>query len=59
MPWLSLGWTLKTELIADRSWRTRSQLEIAIVEYARWFNHLRLHSSLGFVSPAEHEARTG
>jgi len=46
----------KTELIADRVWRTRSQLEIATVEYIGWFNHARLHSSLGNVPPAEYEA---
>jgi len=49
--------SLKTELIANRVWRTRSQLEIAIVEYIGWFNHARLHSSLGYLPPAEHEAR--
>ena len=31
--------SFKTELIADRVWRTRSQLELAIVEYVAWFNH--------------------
>lgn len=30
--------TLKTELIADRVWRARSQLELAIVEYLGGFN---------------------
>jgi putative transposase len=35
--------TFKTELVADRSWRTRSQLELAVVEYVSWFNHERLH----------------
>jgi putative transposase len=48
--------TLKTELIADRVWRTRSQLELAIVEYLGWFNHDRLHQSLGDIPPAEFEA---
>jgi transposase InsO family protein len=46
----------KTELIADRVWRTHAQLEIATVEYIGWFNHARLHSSLGNVPPAEYEA---
>ncbi len=31
--------TFKTELIADRVWRTRSQLELAIVEWVSWFNN--------------------
>jgi transposase InsO family protein len=48
--------TLKTELMRDRVWRTRSQLELAIVEYLGWFNHDRLHASLGDLPPAEFEA---
>ncbi len=47
--------TFKTELLADRSWRTRSQLELAVVEYVSWFNHERLHESLGDRSPVEFE----
>ncbi len=39
--------TFKTELIADRVWRTRTQLELAIVEWVAWFNNDRLHASLG------------
>ena len=48
--------TFKTELIADRVWRTRSQLELAIVEWVAWFNDERLHESLGDVPPTEFEA---
>jgi putative transposase len=48
--------SFKTELIADRVWRTRCQLELAIVAYVGWFNHQRLHSALADVPPAEHEA---
>jgi putative transposase len=48
--------TFKTELIADRVWRARSQLELAIVEYVGWFNSARLHESLGDLPPAEFEA---
>jgi putative transposase len=45
--------SFKTELIRDRVWRTRTQLELAIVEYVAWFNTERLHTSLGGVPPAE------
>lgn len=48
--------SFKTELIADRSWRSRTQLELAVVEYIAWFNNDRLHESLGDVSPAEFES---
>ena len=44
--------SFKTELIADRVWRTRSQLELAIVEYVAWFNNERLHEALDDRPPA-------
>src|SRR5438132_1064253 len=47
--------SFKTELIADRVWRSRSQLELAVVEYVGWYNGARLHASLGDLPPAEYE----
>jgi putative transposase len=47
--------TFKTELISDRVWRTRAQLELAIVEWVAWFNSTRVHQSLGDIPPAELE----
>jgi len=47
--------SFKTELIADRVWRTRTQLELAIVEYVGWFNDTRLHESLADLPPSEFE----
>ena len=49
--------SFKTELISDRVWQTRSQLELAVVEYLGWFNTVRLHQALGDRPPAEFEAR--
>jgi Integrase core domain len=45
----------KTELIADRVWRTRAQLELATVQWVAWFNHDRLHEALGDIPPVEFE----
>lgn len=46
----------KTELIeARRPWRTPDQVELATLEWIDWFNHRRLHSSIGDVPPAELE----
>ena len=45
----------KTELIADRVWRARAQLELATVGYLGWYNNDRLHEMLGDVPPAEFE----
>lgn len=51
--------SFKTELIRDRVWRTRTQLELAIVEWVGWYNHSRLHSALAYNPPVEHEHRYG
>jgi putative transposase len=45
----------KTELIADRVWRTNQRLELATVTYVGWFNYRRLHSSIANRPPVEHE----
>ena len=47
--------TFKTELIADRVWRGRSPLELAIVEWVGWYNGRRLHGELGDIPPVEFE----
>jgi putative transposase len=47
--------SFKTELIADRTWATRSQLELAVVEYVAWFNNERLHEALNDRPPRELE----
>jgi putative transposase len=47
--------SFKTELIADGVWRTRSQLELAVVEYIGWCNGGRLHASLDYIPPGEYE----
>jgi transposase InsO family protein len=52
----SLVDSFKTELIADRVWRTRNQLELAVVEYLGWFNNDCLHQALGDLSSAEFAA---
>ena len=51
----SLVDSFKTELIADRVWRTHSQVELAIVRWVGWYNGRRLHESLGDVPPIEYE----
>ena len=50
--------SLKEELIHRQSWATRAQARRAIVDCIEvFFNRRRLHSSLGYLSPAEYEAR--
>ena len=50
--------TIKRELIDTRAWPTRAGLRHGVFEYIEgWYNTRRLHSSLGYVSPAQHQAR--
>ena len=51
--------TLKRELIYHRQYRTRDEATQDIFEYIEvFYNRLRRHSTLGYDSPAESEART-
>lgn len=48
--------TLKTELIYRQSWPTRAAVRRAVFEFIEvFYNRRRLHSSLGYCSPAEYE----
>jgi len=47
--------TIKRELIDTRAWPTRAGARRAVVEYIGWYNGTRLHSSLGYQSPADYE----
>ncbi len=47
----------KAELVQERgSWKTRSAIEIASLEWLTWFNDHRLLSSIGYCPPPEAEA---
>jgi len=52
----ALNGTFKAELI-DRCgpWKSRAQTEIAIYEWISWYDHARIHTSIGDVPPVEYE----
>jgi transposase InsO family protein len=47
----------KTELIKPRGpCRSLADVELATAEYIGWYNNKRLHTAIGGIPPAEHEA---
>ena len=47
--------SLKGELTDNQAWPTRAGARRAIVDYIGWYNGTRLHSTLGYRSPADFE----
>jgi putative transposase len=47
--------SLKGGLIDLQAWPTRAMARRAIVGYIAWYNGTRLHSTLGYKTPAEFE----
>jgi putative transposase len=49
--------TLQMELLDRKKWKTRQELALAIFEYLEaFYNPVRRHSSIGYLSPVEFEA---
>lgn len=48
--------TLKRELVKGRSYRTRDEAKQDIFKYIElYYNRVRMHSTLGYMSPVEYE----
>jgi putative transposase len=49
--------SLKTEWLFGTTFQTESHLRAALLDYVRFYNQQRLHSSLGYLPPAVFEAQ--
>ena len=49
---------IKTEFINRRFFYTKEQLELELMDYIHWFNNIRIHGTLGYISPIEFKKDT-
>ena len=50
---------LKIEFIYQNKFESLEELELQLAEYIYWYNHIRIHGSLGYISPIKHRNITG
>lgn len=48
----------KTEFIYGQNFKNIDVLRLELMDYINWFNNIRIHSSLGYLSPREFKATT-
>lgn len=46
---------LKTELINGSHYQTLNQLSLELFDYVNWYNNIRSHSTLGYLSPVAYK----
>ena len=44
---------IKTEFIRRRIFQTQEQLALELADYVHWFNSIRIHGALGYLSPIQ------
>ena len=44
---------IKAEFVYSRRFDSLNQLQLELADYAHWFNNIRLHGTLGYLSPKE------
>lgn len=49
---------IKTEFIYGRNFKNIDMLRLELMDYINWFNNIRIHSSLGYLSPSEFKSKT-
>jgi transposase InsO family protein len=45
---------IKTEFVWNETFETTEELRLKLFDYVHWYNHCRLHSSLGYQTPVEY-----
>ncbi len=45
--------SFKIEFVYQKTFHTLEQLELEMWDHVNWFNHIRIHETLGYLTPAE------
>ncbi|MBJ8031205.1 integrase core domain-containing protein [Bacillus cereus group sp. N21] len=45
---------LKTEFVRDRHFASLEELILELNDYVNWFNNVRIHGTLGYLSPVQY-----
>ena len=48
----------KTEFVKGRNFESLEQLNIELADYVHWFNHIRIHGSLNYMTPVQYRLQT-
>ena len=46
---------IKTEFVRQMKFDSLEQLTLEFSDYVNWFNKLRIHGTLGYISPTEYK----
>ena len=47
--------SIKTEFVKGNQFTSLEELTRELHDYVHWFNHIRIHGTLGYVSPIEYK----
>lgn len=48
---------IKTEFVKGKYFESLEQLKLELDDYVHWFNHKRIHGTLGYLSPIEYKKK--
>ncbi len=48
----------KTEFVCGRNFESLEQLKLELSDYVHWFNHIRIHGSLNYMTPVQFTIQT-
>jgi putative transposase len=48
--------TIKTEFVSGRIFTDQEELDLELFDYVNWFNNIRIHGSLDYLTPREYKA---